>query len=245
MALVGSHWFPYHRPHGEAQLRLLCLPCAGGAASSFRPWVPQLPVRFELLSVQYPGRETRFSHPAAGSLEELVEGVAAALEELPPRPLIILGHSFGALVGFELCRRLERAGRPPLHFIPAGAAAPHLPRHVLEESVDDPTLVRYLESLDGLPRHVLEHPELLQLVLPVVRADFRAYNRYRFQPGPPLKTPVSAFGGQEDPLGIRSRLEAWSQLAERCTIRVFPGHHSFVHAHRQEVIAELSRMFPG
>src|SRR5947209_1163476 len=121
-------WLPFRRPNPAARVRLVCLPFAGGGASTFRIWPNHLPLTVEVCAVQPPGRETRFSEPAFRWLPAYVSGLADVLGQLPGLPLAVYGHSMGALVGFELARELRRRGRSqPARLIVGGRAAPDTP----------------------------------------------------------------------------------------------------------------------
>ncbi len=177
---------------GGARARLFCLAHAGGGASFFRPWAAALPSHIELCAVQLPGREQRFAEPCFEALEPLLDALIPALTPLFDWPFALFGHSLGALVAFELARRLEAAGTPPLGLAASAFRAPHLPAERRLSELPDTEFVAEIAGLGGMPGELLDHPELLETILPALRADFAIAERYRFAPGPKLAVPVAA-----------------------------------------------------
>jgi surfactin synthase thioesterase subunit len=211
-------------------VRLLCIPFAGGNAFVYRTWQPLLPPTLEVVAVQPPGRDVRFSEPPVDRMDDYVAALDEALRGPPGLPLAIFGHSLGALIAFELTRRLEANGRPPVHVFLSGLQAPHLPP--LEPDVHalpDDKLVDRLRRLNGTPEEVLQNPTLLELLLPAIRADFKLLETYRFAEGPPLSTPATTLGGLSDPSVPPERIDAWQRhLAKPSGKRMFPGDHFYL-----------------
>lgn len=111
---------------GPPRVRLRALPYAGGTAAVFKDWPAALPSGVELLTAHLPGRGDRFAEPPLATLEETAEQLCAAL---PPSnlPTVVLGHSMGALLGYELTARLAARGRAPSLLIAAACRPPHTP----------------------------------------------------------------------------------------------------------------------
>jgi medium-chain acyl-[acyl-carrier-protein] hydrolase len=245
-------WLVCPRPDPAAAVRLFCFPYAGGGAGVFRRWAAQLPAGIELCAVQLPGREGRLRERAFDRMTHLVSALAAALRSDLDRPFAFFGHSLGALVAFELARRLRREGRSgPVHLFASGRRAPQLgtigpPRHDLPEA----QFREALRHLGGTPREVLDNDELMDLLSPTVRADFAVAETYRYEPGAPLDCPITVLGGQEDPNNPPDRLHAWAEHTHAdFRVRMAPGGHFFLHsatARVLEVVAgELAPLLPA
>ncbi|WP_304452142.1 alpha/beta fold hydrolase [Nocardiopsis sp. YSL2] len=223
---------------------LLCFPHAGGAASAYRAWPALVPQDVEPYAVQYPGRETRMREPLIDTMDALVKGALAAIEPQLDRPVTVFGHSMGASVAHEftlgltrlrpgLVERLVVSARPG----PFAQRAPARPVH----ERDDAGVRAALDALGGGGQEVLDHAELRELLMPMIRNDFRLIERYR--PGSAvLDVDVTAFTGDADP-SMRSELvEAWEAATTgRFTARVLPGGHFYLHDHLAEVVAETTR----
>lgn len=228
-----SAWIAYRTARPAPRCRLYCFPFAGGSASIFRSWSAALPPEIEVWPVQPPGREGRMREPALDSVAALVDALAS---ELPPDPgnglpFAFFGHSLGSLVAYELARSLRREGRPqPAQLFVSAHLAPHQPpRDEPIHALPGPDFRQALRRLNGTPEAVLEHPELMELMEPLLRADLRANETYVHRDGPPLDLPITAFGGRTDPDVSPSDLEQWSRYTtERFRSHVLPGDHFYL-----------------
>jgi medium-chain acyl-[acyl-carrier-protein] hydrolase len=232
-----------HRVRVETpRLRLFCFPYAGAGASIYRLWYRGLPEDVEVCPVELPGRETRFAEAPLEDVTAIVDGAMNALAPLLVEPHALFGHSLGALVVFELARALRTAGvPPPLHLVVSAHRAPHLPlRRARLHELHPDELVARMYALGGTPAEVLENEELVELIAPLLRADFRAAETYRMEQQPPLESPILACGGSEDPHVPSSDLEAWSSHTRAgFALRMFPGNHFFCHSSREPLVAAV------
>lgn len=247
---ASNPWIAYLTPKPSARVRLYCFPYAGGGASTYRRWGAELPVEIEVRPVQPPGREGRIGEPAYRSVEPLVEALAAALPDDPGEglPFALFGHSMGALIGYELARLLRRQGRPePTRLLVSAHRAPQQPpRENPIHDLPEPEFRQRLRELNGTPEAVLEHPELMELLGPLLRADFALNETYVQAPGEPLDCPITAFGGDADRDVTVDDLRLWQE----CTrgpfhLHVHRGDHFFLHhdaglALRRQIARELA-----
>jgi medium-chain acyl-[acyl-carrier-protein] hydrolase len=186
----------------------------------------------EVCAVQLPGRENRLLEPPFTRLEPLVEALAGALLPYLDRPYALFGHSMGGLLGFELIRRLRRLGAPtPQRFFVSACRAPQLPRRARPiHDLPDDELVESLRAFRGTPTRVLQDRELMQLVLPALRADFGVLETYAYTAEARLECPLEVFGGLQDETVPLPELAGWSDQAGReYSQRMLPGHHFFLH----------------
>jgi len=232
--------FPYRDDKPHARMRLFCVPYAGGAASLYRLWGKVLGPSIEVVPVELPGRGTRMNEAPLNDLPRLVEGLAAAMRPVLDKPYALFGHSMGAKVAFELARALL-AHRPPTHLFVSASMAPQLPDPRLPFDLSTEGIIAELRERGGTPPEVFEEPELLDIFLPIIRADFDLLGRYEFAPGPPLALPVTAFGGTRDPEITLDDVAAWKGNAGS-TFRMVPieGDHFFIAAQQRELLAEIA-----
>jgi len=159
-------------------------------------------------------------------------------QELLPyldKPFAFFGHSLGALLCFETARSLRRENRrQPAHLFVSATAAPH--RRSLGEQLSGmrkSALVKKLRQFNGTPAEVLQNDELLDLVLPTIRADFELCETYEYHTESPLECPMTIYGGLEDHEVEAERLAAWSEMTTgACEIRMFPGGHFYINSSR-------------
>ncbi len=232
-------WLTRPKPNPKARLRLYCFPYAGGAPQIFSSWVSLLPSEVEVLAICMPGRGRRFAEPAFTDMEPVMQALAPLLPL--DKPFAFFGHSMGALIGFELARRIrDRSGREPQHLFVSACFAPHesdpRPIHHLAE----PDFVRELTELNGMPREVLENRELIQLVMPMIRADFTLTETYAFGESSPLTCPLTAIGGTDDSFATQSNLEAWRRhTSGSFELRMFRGDHFYLHSAQQQLLSYI------
>ena len=238
-----SPWLLTLKPRPAATRRLFCFPHAGGGGSLFRTWPDGLLADIEVCPVQLPGRENRLREAPLTSLTLLVARLADVLLPWLDRPFAFFGHSMGALIAFELARALREAhGLSPAHLFVAGCRAPHLPDpdppiHALPE----PEFVEELRRMQGTPDEVLDHPELRQLIIPLMRADMALVETYTYRAGDPLDGPLTAFGGADDPQAPPETIAAWREHTRgRFQSRIVPGDHFFVRTARPTLLHAIS-----
>lgn len=241
--MTTSLWVSCPRPRPQMRVRLFCFPYAGGGASIYRPWSERLPPTIEVCSIQLPGRGARLMEKPFSRISPLVAALGPALLPLLDKPFAFFGHSMGALISFELARLLQKKGGPqPLHLFVSGAAAPHLPpREVALYNLPEPELIKALRSLNGTPKELLESEELMQLMLPTLRADFAICDTYTYKNGAALRCPITVCGGTRDRKLSRSDLQAWrSETDASFSVQMFPGDHFFLHTAQPQLLQLLS-----
>ncbi|MEU5615141.1 thioesterase II family protein [Streptomyces sparsogenes] len=224
----------------EAGVRLVCFPHAGGAASYFFRLSRQLSPVADVLAVQYPGRQERRKEPCVGSVTELADMLVAELREWTDRPLALFGHSMGALVGFEVARRLEREGIRPVSFFASGRAAPSFSRDEGVHRRDDRALAAKVRELGGTASGLLDDPDVAAMLLPAIRNDYRAVETYRHTPGPPLTCPLVVFTGDADPQVSAEEARAWRAFSTGgFELHTYSGGHFFLDAHAASVLEKI------
>ncbi|MBO4138987.1 lantibiotic dehydratase [Micromonospora tulbaghiae] len=232
------NWFVSAGSRPEAPVRLFCLPYAGAGASAFRRWAAEFGAGVDVVPVQLPGRENRITEDPRFSVADVADAVASRAD----RPYAIYGHSMGGRLGFDVVRELRRAGRPlPLRLYVGGARAPHAdgpgPFDGLSRASDE-ELLRRLGDGGGLPADLLDHPELVELLLPLLRADFDRVDSYRHVPGEPLPVPIVVFAGRGDRAVSREQSAAWAEhTAAGFTLHELDGGHFFLHDRLPELAA--------
>lgn len=218
-------------------MRLLCLPHAGGSASAYFALSRTLTPEVEVLSVQYPGRQDRRSEPLLGSIGELRDGIAGALEPWRDRPLALFGHSMGAVLAYELARLLSSdGGTPPAHLFVSGRGNPAQRVEMPLDELDDRAMIAALDDLGGTSIGLLDDEEVLRMVAPAIRSDYRAVRTYRHTPGPLLPCPVTALVGDADAMAAVEEVEKWrDHTSADFRLKVFQGGHFYLSNQFQKV----------
>ncbi len=226
-----STWLTRFAPRPTATMRLICFSHAGGGAAVYRPWALSMPAAVEVMAIVLPGREGRVHETPLPAMSMLLEELIPALLPHLDRPFAFFGHSMGALVAFETARALQRHGASlPIRLLLSGRRAPHLPEQEppLHQLQNDEFLAEINNRHGGIPVAVLQHRDLLALLLPGLRADMTVIETYRHDGGPGFSGPISVFGGMDDARARRDQLLAWQQhTAHPLTLRMFAGGHFY------------------
>lgn len=226
-----NKWFLVSRPNPNCKLRLFCFPYAGAGATIFREWSKYLPDEVEVCAVQPPGRETRVREAPYTQVEPLVASLMAVMPARLDKPFAFFGHSLGALVAFILARQLRREQDVlPQHLFVSARSAPQSSRRESPfYALSDAAFLEKVQQLGGMEKSILEHAELMALIMPILRADFQMNETYTYGAEPPLACPISAFRGAKDDLMTYDEVAAWrEQTTGKFRLRTLPGGHFFI-----------------
>jgi surfactin synthase thioesterase subunit len=216
----------------EGLIRLVCLPFAGGGSAAYYRWRPAIPSWIELKPLNIPGHDGRLNERPFTDLRALAVMLADELRSVLDRPLVLLGHSLGGWLAFELARELRRRGwRPPELMVVAASRAPHV--SLAESPIHQLPAQEFLLALErrygGIAPEISSSPELLQLLLPALRADMQMVETYQYAEESPLKIPILALGGTEDAAISPAQLNAWQRhTTGEFSMRLLPGGHFFL-----------------
>jgi medium-chain acyl-[acyl-carrier-protein] hydrolase len=233
-------WFEQLSRTKLPSLRLFCFPYAGGSAELYRSWQRWFPPEIDICLVHLPGRGRRISEQAFTRAMALVNEIANRMVEHINVPYALYGHSMGALISFELARELCRRGNPgPRHVFVSGRSAPHWPRTQMATfQLSDDEFKAELSRLNGTPRDVLASPELMELFISLLRADFEIVETYEFHPTERLSCPITVYGGLHDEHVPIESCRAWQeQTSAVCKIRMVDGDHFFIRTPRTDFVA--------
>lgn len=243
-----SEWLVCRRPRESAVERLFCLPYAGGGPAAFNAWWAEMPACVEMLVAHLPGREARYKEPALSDLDSMVGHLADAFDAQLDKPYAIFGYSMGALLGFEVVRELRRRRAPLPRLLIVGAksapqlpartpALAHLPREELIEGVR-----RFYQP----PEAAWAIKDLVDLILPALRADLAICDGYHYQAEAPLDCPVLALCGDEDRSVLESDVAGWrEQTSAGFELLTYPGSHFFINDHLADILARVVAALRG
>lgn len=242
-------WLVTPRPNPAARIRLFCFPYAGGNANAFRSWADKLNPQIEMLALQYPGRATRFKEPLIDSMDQMLVALEhALLDSLYEKPFAFLGHSMGASIAFEFSRVLQRKAYPvPKQLIVSGRRAPCEPLVQQSKSQKQPSytlpksdFLEKIRQLNGTPAELLEHDDLMELMEPILRNDFKLVETLSYKQDAKLNMPVYVMNGEDDSHVNEDTIKAWQdETSESCHFYSFPGDHFFLHAHEDQVLKAI------
>jgi medium-chain acyl-[acyl-carrier-protein] hydrolase len=239
-----SPWLFSFNSRPNAAFRLLCFPYAGGdGLTIFKKWSEMLPRTIDVCAVQLPGRGTRIWEQPFSNIRSAAEVLGLSLRPYLDKPFAFFGHSLGAKICFEVARFLKTSnGSGPFHLFVSGSSAPRsLNANPLTYVLPEGQFLEALQKLNGTPPEVLRNHELMKLMLPVLRAEMEASERYVYIKGPPLTCPITVFGGLQDERVTREELRAWREETScACSFHMIPGDHFFINQQPATLLQLLS-----
>jgi surfactin synthase thioesterase subunit len=247
--LPDERWFRRFHQAPRAEVRLICAPHAGGAASAYYSLARRLVPVAEVWAVQYPGRQDRFTESTIADVHDLAQELVNHLPKDADRPLALFGHSMGALVAFEAANRLTARGDVVEGLFVSGRRAPGLPQLSSDSSLHklpDDGFLAEVSRLGGIPSDLMANAEFREMVLPSLRGDYEAVETYRLLPGPPLRCPIHASYGDSDPTVTQNEAAHWFAHTEaEFTARQYPGGHFYIDEHEEAVAVDITTRLTG
>lgn len=235
----SSPWFVIGSPRRNPVARLFCFPYAGGGAQIFQDWHRFLPYEVEVIGVQYPGRGARLAEPAITSCDQMVERLRVEIEPWLDAPFMLFGHSNGALVSFELARALHASGNENQihHFISAKRAIHLDSRRSQLHDLPDDAFLDEVERLGGTPAELLRDRGFIDVLLPILRADFSLSETYVRRDMSHLRMDVTLLYGSRDADIPEYDVLRWAELVRgSIDYRSFDGGHFFINTHKRQVL---------
>ena len=226
-------------PGAASTPALICIPHAGGNAAAFASWTGRLGPGVRVLAVQLPGHGARAAERPLTSIPDIVDELVLGIARDLPETFAMYGHSFGALVGYEVARLMSGSlGRAPIQLVVGACRPPDalLDRPPLHAASDD-RIVEYLASMSGTADELTADPAVRALVLPGVRADLEALETYRHVPGAPVRVPITAIAGADDASLRPAEMRGWAHhTASPFRLATVPGSHFFLRTSRAAVL---------
>ena len=241
---MTTPWLYRPAVRADARARLFCFTHAGVSAVVYRPWAEALPRELEVCAIQLPGRGTRMREAPVASIAALVDAVLPAIRPALDLPFAFFGHSMGALLSREVAGALAASGGPvPGQLIVSGRRPPAMPDPYppLRGLSDAEFVAEINRRYGGIPPELLRHADVMELLLPALRADIHALETFVPRSSARLACPITVYGGSDDRYAPREHLEAWhAETDASCRVRVFPGDHFFVESQRVAVLEDVA-----
>ncbi|WP_440055166.1 thioesterase II family protein [Pseudoalteromonas sp. T1lg65] len=239
---MTSKLFYTPKPNPNAKLRLFCFPYAGGSPTAFMPWNNLVHSDIELIVIQLPGRGARLAEEAHDNMEDIIAELLSYQSHFGGKPYAFFGHSLGSRVMYELTVQLLQQGKPlPIKLFASGSRAPHTSstsKSIYDLPHDE--FLDELKTLNGTPKEVLENKELMEFLIPLIRADFKVADTYRAN----IKTlpvPIHVFDGKQDKTTVE-QIQAWQELTHHpIDVTEFEGGHFFINQHYPSMIEMINK----
>jgi surfactin synthase thioesterase subunit len=237
----SAAWVRRFHPSAAPVARLVCFPHAGGSASYFFPLSQAMAPSIEVLALQYPGRQDRRAEEPLTSIRDFAAHAFEALRPWADLPLVFFGHSMGATIAFEVARLFDEADTCLQGLFVSGRRAPTTYRDERVHLLPDDGIVAEIMKLDGTDSALLDDVEILRMILPAVKNDYRAIETYAYQPSRALRCPIMAMVGDDDPRATLDEVRAWREhTSGPFELEVFTGGHFYLAGHQTEIVNTIS-----
>ena len=224
-------------------MKLICFPYAGGGIATYSSWVKHIPDNIEVCIVQMPGRGVRILESAHTNMNDVISELLTVIPDYLNKPYILFGHSLGSHIAFELMRQLQALQLPlPLHFIASGSRGPHdKPKKKNIYRLPDQEFIAEIKKLNSTPNEVLENQELMDLLLPPLRADFELADAYCYDGDIEFNCPISILGGEDDLDISFTQLKSWQNVfVKKAQIYMIAGDHFFIDNHKSICLEKVN-----
>lgn len=233
------------QPREREAVSMICFPYAGGTPNIFRKWGRFLDSGCEVEVVTLPGRSSRMSEKPFTSWQELLDDVWHQLQPCLEKPHVLFGHSFGARAAYELLRYIEMRGlRTTTQLIVSGCRSPQHPQNQpMMHSLSDGEFIEAVKTMKGTPQAVLEHPEMMKLLLPTIRADMMLSEIWADFHGSKTYAPISAILGRDDTIESLESIAGWKDLTQSAfqVVEIDGGHFS-IDEEPQDYVAVITNI---
>ncbi|MGE5342761.1 MAG: thioesterase II family protein [Candidatus Omnitrophota bacterium] len=227
------------------RLTLYCFPYAGGSSGIFSKWRQYIDKHIELRPVELAGRGKRIYDPLYQSIDEAIDDIYQLIKnDLHKSPFAFFGHSMGGIIAYEMAIKLKANNMPePSHIFFSGRGAPHVPSEDEEMYYilpDDQFREKILE-LGGTPKEFFEHPELMEVLLPMLRSDFKIAETYKYTDEiVTLNHDITVFIGKDEDVSAQ-QMHGWKDLTtQKCTIHYVEGGHFFINEKTEYIIKTIN-----
>ncbi|OJW54535.1 MAG: hypothetical protein BGO67_10090 [Alphaproteobacteria bacterium 41-28] len=246
VVIMRDHpWYLEYKKNPHAAMRLFCFHHSGGGTSAYFPWLEYLSPHIEMIAIQMPGRENRFSEPLTNNLTDIVNTLKEGFELYKDKPFFTFGHSLGGVISFEFIKSVMKFySLTPLHMMISATKAPHFPFRMKQLSqLGDKPLKEELRAYNGIDERILESDELLELFLPIIKSDFSITESYRSTDSTVLPCDILVFSGNEDPTVNMEEIQGWSSYTTGKFKHIsFSGGHFFVKEHQKSIVSHINRL---
>lgn len=231
-------------PHKKTEdiIQLFCFPYAGASASIFKSWQSFLPKHIEVVGIQYPGHGNRISEKPYSSSIDIVNELLNNIFNAQTKPFALFGHSMGAMIAFDLAKRLVTSSeQKPIHLFISGLAPPQLRK--TKSFIKNRTrneLINFIEQLGGTHSEILSHKELMDIILPALKSDFQIADNWFVEDTFDLSIPLTILGGDTDNEIPEDSLIYWSAYTtKKTTIKIYSGNHFFINSNKYQILNDI------
>ena len=241
--MIYNKYFKIFNKKSNPKLRLFCFPYAGGNSSIYNCWDKSIDNNIELIAVELTGRSNRMFEEPIHDMDKLVEVLYENIKCYLNKPFAFFGHSMGGLISYALSKKIEENTSFKLDFLIISATLP--PFYYLKGKIhkySDEDLIKVLKNQNNTPQEALDSKELMELMIPTIRADYKLIETYNTENISTLKSKVILFNSEED-IDKQVMIQWQSYFVNSYDYKVFKGNHFFLKLYQEEVISNINNIY--
>ena len=225
---------------------VLCFPYAGAGASVYRRCQEIEATGIRICPVQLPGREELSDEPlctdAVTAVQAMLPEILDLAEDGPE--VALFGHSLGAILAYETAHQLREIGGPAVtRLFVSGSPGPWTRRANGATGLTDDEFLERVQELAGYRHPALTHPELRDMLLPILRADVAMHENYRPPSAGSLDAPVTSMRGADDELVSAAEAAEWAEATTGgCRNVELPGGHMYLVGSPSSLVGALEQL---
>lgn len=225
------------------KVNVFCLPFAGGSQYSFREFQQYPATGFNLIPVELPGRGARYSEQLLTDLKDMAEDIYHQIKGRIDQPYAIYGHSMGSLLGYLLIKRIQAEKLAlPLHLFVSGRGGPTVTYDQSTYALSKPEFIQKLREMGGSPDEILNSEHLMTFFEPILRADFKCAETYRYEEAAPLNVAITCMIGKSDKTTYEEALEWGEVTSKEFQAIAYEGNHFFIYQHINSILSTIERI---
>ncbi|WP_278555015.1 thioesterase II family protein [Parvimonas micra] len=212
-------------------IKLFCFPHLGGSASIYYQWKKIIHKNIEIVPIELAGRGERNKEQLYKDFKELLSDVCIQVTDNNLENYAFFGHSMGALIAYETVYNLLNQGfPPPIHIFFSGSNPPNHKSSLFFKQLNEHDLVSELKKIGGIPDVIFEYPELIEVILPIIQADYKVMNTYKFVlQTPKMKNDITIILGDCDSTIIYEKIAKWRLLTTgKSSVHFMKGKHFYI-----------------
>ncbi|MFQ3243617.1 MAG: surfactin synthase thioesterase subunit [Arenicella sp.] len=240
-----NQWLPKLNAMPSSKARLFCFAFAGGGASVYSPWQSLLGDHIEVCPIQLPGREERIRETCLTSIDDVLDQLMPLMTSSLDKPFLVYGHSLGAHIAYAFIDRIKREfGKSPQAFLVGAQRSPDIPYpYPSVLGATQQQLHQVLSKFDGMTARVMQSEELMELMMPVIKADLQLCESLQYCGELALDGPVIAFRGTRDRAISAACMAGWSQHSKnQYQYEEVDGDHFFLKTHGNHVVEKIRHL---
>lgn len=218
------------------------LPFGGGNETSYSKFEAHLDPAIRMINGEAPGKGRRIREPLLKNLYLIADEYYKQFKPLIKPPYAVYGHSMGAYLAHLLVQQIVADGLPlPSHIFLTSKIAPSRNYNKKRSIMTNEQFIDHLRQLKGMPDAILQNDELLQIFLPMIRADFDAIDSYKYMRRHPYPVDMTALCGSNEQVADEDITDWQKETSGSFYFSRYEGDHFWIFDHLPELCGLINQ----